>query len=400
MLINKLNIFSEFFLYLLIFGITFSNATVETSIGFIILIFLIKKFIFRKINIPITPLNILLYVFWIVIFISFLRSAHFKESIRGTVRILKYTLFYFSVADFLKEDKKRLIRLFWALIYISGFSFLNGIFQDIFGFDFLRHRQIDKLDYLHRINASFVTPNDFGAFIISVLPLTFLFLSREIPKNKKIILFSIFVLGFFCLIRTSSRSAWLGFLIGAIIFFLYFGKRLYILIPLIIFIFFIFSPHALFRITNIFSLEKNTVWERFQLWKGTWNMIKEHPLLGFGINTYSEYFPKYKPPEYPDIRYTHNSYLQMWSEIGIVGLIIFLSIVFTVLGLAFRNLRKKIKLGFRSLILLGLIAGNLGFLIQSGLDTNLYSLVLFTLFWLLIAYTVSLNKFLEDELYT
>jgi O-antigen ligase len=134
-----------------------------------------------------------------------------------------------------------------------------------------------------------------------------------------------------------------------------------------------------------------------QLWKGTWNMVKVHPFFGFGVNTFSRYFLEYKPAAYPDIRYTHNSYLQMWSEIGIFGLMAFLSIIFTVLKTTLRDMSKKIQKGLEGYILLGLVAGYVAFLIQSGLDTNLFSLVLTTLFWIMTAYLVSLNKFLEEK---
>jgi O-antigen ligase len=391
-----LDILTQLFLGLLIFGITFSNAIVEICIAFIILIFLIKRFLLKETKPPQTPINLILYIFCIIIFISFLRSAYYKESIRGIVRIIKYTLLYFSVVDFLSNDERRLGRFFWTIIYIAGFTFLNGIFQEFFGFDILRHRRIITADYLHRISASFVHPNDFGAYIISVLPLTSSFISRNISKRKKIILALICLLGLYCLVRTSSRGAWLGFLCGIILYFFFYKRQVSILIPIILILLIVISPHGLNRIASIFSLEKNTVWERVQLWAGTWNMVKEHPLLGFGINTFSDYFPKYKPVDYPDLRYTHNSYLQMWSEIGIIGLLVFLFIIFTIIGRVLHNLKNKVKAGFHGLILLGLLSGYIAFLIQSGLDTNLYSLVLVTLFWLMNAYLVALNKQIEQ----
>jgi O-antigen ligase len=148
---------------------------------------------------------------------------------------------------------------------------------------------------------------------------------------------------------------------------------------------------------DIFSLGGSSGWERIQLWKGTWNMIKEHPVLGFGINTYSKYFPLYKPPDYPDIRYAHNSYLQMWSEIGLVGLGVFLCLIFAVLKNALCKIREKINKGFLGLVFLGLLAGYIAFLVQSAFDTNLYSLVLFTLFWVMTAYLVCLDKYLKGD---
>ena len=201
----------------------------------------------------------------------------------------------------------------------------------------------------------------------------------------------------YCLIRTSSRGAWLGIIIGLIVFFYFYNKKFTLLIPIILVLVISTFPNGLSRINSLFSGEKNSSWERTKLWEGTWNMIKEHPVAGFGINTFSDNFPKYKPKDYPDLRYAHNSYLQMWSEIGIIGLLAFLGLIFTTLWVVFRKIKKKIKTGFLGLVLLGLVSGWISFLIQAALDTNLYSLVLITNFWFITALIISLNNFIENN---
>lgn len=394
-MLTKLNTLSEFFLYVLIFGITFSNAAVESSIGFILFFFIIKRILAKNIKPPKTRLNFILCVFFTVIFISFLRSAYFNESVRGMVRALKYILLYFALVDLFDGDGARIKRFFWVSVFISGFTFLNGIFQSIFGFDFMRHRALEKLDYLSRIKASFVHPNDFGTYIISVLPLSLAFFSNCLCRKKKAFLIMICILGFYCLLKTSSRGAWLGFLVAIFVYFFYHKKKISLAIPIVILLCIIIFPHGFGRLVNSFKLESNTLWERTQLWKGTWNMVKEHPLAGFGINTFSNYFPKYKPPEYWDLRYTHNSYLQMWSETGIIGLLAFMAMIFAVLRISLRNLRDKIKHGLEGFIFLGALTGYIGFIIHAAVDTSLYSLVLITQFWILNAYIISLNSLLK-----
>lgn len=406
MLIRRLNITSEIFLYILLYGITFSNAAVEGAVILITLIFIIKIALsllkprnkLFKLHLK-TPINIFIALLFVVILISFLRSGCFRCSLKGLIRTIKYIVLYFALIDlFSEENPLRLKRVFWGILFIAGFTFLNGIFQDIFGFDFIRQHTIDKLDYLHRVNGSFVHANDFGAYIILVLPLTFIFLSSRFSKANRLAALIICLLGFYCLLRTSSRGAWLGFIIGAVIYFIYYKKKFSLAIPLAMISFVIVFPNALKRVLSIFSSQQSTVWERLKLWQGTWDMVKEHPILGFGINTFSEYFPKFKPADYPDLKYTHNSYLQMWSEIGLIGLIIFLALIFTVMVLALRKNKEKIKISPQSgQILLGLTCGYIAFLIHAGLDTNLYSLVLLTNFWVYSAYIISLNKSLENQ---
>jgi O-antigen ligase len=86
----------------------------------------------------------------------------------------------------------------------------------------------------------------------------------------------------------------------------------------------------------------------------------------------------------------------MWSEIGILGLAAFLSAIFVVLKRILQDLSRKIKSSSEGFVLLGALAGYVAFLLQSGLDTNLYSLRLTTLFWAMTAYMLSVNKVLEE----
>ncbi|MDP3791498.1 MAG: O-antigen ligase family protein [Candidatus Omnitrophota bacterium] len=314
------------------------------------------------------------------------------------MRIIKFVFLFFALTDFFSGNKKLLGRTFWVIVGISCFTFFNGIFQSVFNFDMVRHNEIALTDKLHRISGSFAHPNDFAAYIIAILPISLCFLCPYFKKNHRAFIAINCILGAYCLIRTSSRGAWVAFLLGMIVYFYFYNKKISVIIPLAIISVVMLSPHGFDRIKGLFAFEQNTVWERTQLWKGTWEMIKVHPFFGFGVNTFSRYFPIYKPSEYWGIMYSHNSYLQMWSEIGIFGLAAFLSAIFIVVKQTVRDLRKKIKSGVEGFILLGALAGYVAFLIQSGLDTNLFSLRLTTLFWVMTAYIVSLNKFLEEKI--
>ena len=389
---------TEASLYLLLFVITFSNSVTEIFAISIIGFFVIKKLMRKDYKLPRTAINPFLYALCAVVFITFLRSAYFSESARGFIRIIKFAFLFFALSEFFNEDSARIKRIFWVIMATACFIFLDGIFQHMTGFDILRHKELIKDDYLRRIPAAFVHPNDFAAYIIFVLPLTFCYFCKELKKEHRYFLVLNCLLGAYCLLKTSSRAGWLGFLIGLILYFFFYKRSISVAVPLVVMAFVVMTPSLLERVRSLFALEQNTVWERAQLWRGTWEMVKVHPLLGFGVNTFSRYFPAFKPEAYPDLRYTHNSYLQMWSEIGILGLTAFLSIVFITLKKALKGLRSKAASGFEGMLLLGIMAGYVAFMIQSGLDTNLFSLRLTTLFWVMTAYMLSVNKVTEKEI--
>jgi O-antigen ligase len=397
MLIRKLDQISEFFLMVLAFGVTLGNAPAEISAYLLIFIFLLKLIIKKDINDLRSVIGILFLSLLAVIFVSALRSSYPDESWRGFSRVPKYAFLFFALAGLFKNNEKRMSRFFWIIIAAAAVTFVNGIFQSISGFDFFKHNAINKLEILKRIMVTFADPNDFGAYIISVLPLTFLFLNREMSKTKRITLLIVCLLGLYCLFRTSSRGAWLGFLAGVFVYFSIYNKKIAIVVPVAVVLLLTITPKGFDRVAGLFKQEKNTVWERKVLWGSALDMVKENPVLGKGVNTFSKYFPKYKPADYPDLRYAHNSYLQMASEIGIAGLLLFLSIPATILSGAFKGIKQKALGSVNGQILLGLIAGYVGFLIHSLVDNNLFSLMLTTLFWVLGAYIFSLNRYIKEK---
>jgi O-antigen ligase len=64
---------------------------------------------------------------------------------------------------------------------------------------------------------------------------------------------------------------------------------------------------------------------RGQYYHSAWNAIVQHPFRGTGIGTYSS---DYEDGTAPSV-FTHNSYLQIWSESGPLGLIGVLGLLFT-----------------------------------------------------------------------
>ncbi|MBU2547273.1 MAG: tetratricopeptide repeat protein [Proteobacteria bacterium] len=88
---------------------------------------------------------------------------------------------------------------------------------------------------------------------------------------------------------------------------------------------------------------------RLPLWGNTLVMIRDHPLLGLGLDGWFIEYPRYHrsllpDPEFGDRiqpRHTHNEYLQIWAETGPLGLAAFLAVFF----LMFRSIRRTLKSG-------------------------------------------------------
>ncbi len=83
-----------------------------------------------------------------------------------------------------------------------------------------------------------------------------------------------------------------------------------------------------FHLTSMQSVLKmeGPINHRLLFYKDTLEVIKDFPIVGTGLNTFATNFTRYRTFDYtPDfLRFTHNDYLQLVSETGIVGLIFLL----------------------------------------------------------------------------
>jgi tetratricopeptide (TPR) repeat protein len=133
------------------------------------------------------------------------------------------------------------------------------------------------------------------------------------------------------------------------------------------------------------------------MWKTTFEIIKEKPLLGSGIGTFKMNYLTYQAeflknnPYY--IKYSvkageaHNEYLQMWAEIGIIGLGIFVGIILMFYSLVIDYLKKNDN-DKDKIIVFGLILGITCFLIHCLFTFPLHVPALGVTFFALLGLTV------------
>jgi len=365
----------------------------EISIAVIIVAWFAKKIIQKDTSFP---KHLFLAVFAIFILwnlVSFFNSGYLYESTRGLIKIIKYGLLLAITIDVFKSERF-LKRTIYFLIIWSLVIALNGIVQNILGFGLIRLRTVNTLDYLHRVSSSFRQSNNFGVYLVVVIPIFLGFiLSEKINlRNRIYFLFGAAPLSF-CLIRTYSRGAWLALFASILILSFLKSKRLFaVLLILAIVTIFILPAQIKGRVADLWNFQEGTSWERLKLWKGALLMIEEHPLIGFGVNTYTRNFPAYKPGAYPDVIYSHNCYLHMATEIGLIGLGLFLAFIILVFTYISRRL-KFLSGGWMRSAAIGLFAGLIGFLIHSAVDTHLYSVNLAVMFYFLLGFCVALCNY-------
>jgi putative inorganic carbon (HCO3(-)) transporter len=130
------------------------------------------------------------------------------------------------------------------------------------------------------------------------------------------------------------------------------------------------------RFKSVFDLQSGTSFFRLNLWRSTIDMIRDHPLLGVGLDNFLyAYRSRYIRPaawQEPDLSHPHNIILDYGSRLGLVGLAAgaWLQLAFWRLALPLRRLQDADD---RALAI-GLMGGMADFLAH-GLVDNSYFVV-------------------------
>ncbi len=82
---------------------------------------------------------------------------------------------------------------------------------------------------------------------------------------------------------------------------------------------------------------------RLPIWQGTISIIKDNFIFGTGLGTFNYIFPKYQPLSIINKHYTyaHSDFLELLSEVGIVGFVLFVAGGLCVVVYLFRCFRQR-----------------------------------------------------------
>jgi putative inorganic carbon (hco3(-)) transporter len=384
--------------YILAAGITFSNALTEIAVAIIIGLWIVKKIMTKDCGIPGGALTYILMAFILWNALSFFNSGYMDESTRGLLKVVKYAFLFMVTIDHF-NSRKGIKRFLLYSLSVAFFISLNGIYQYISGTDLIRSRVIDILDHLYRVSSSFVHPNDFGAYLVVMLTILLsLFFSSTRKFKERILTLLATLLFMWAVFATKSRGAWIGLVIALIALFSIKSRKMLVVILLLLLASPLIMPKAVReRFADIAQIKvSGSAWERTRLWQGAIDMVKAHPLLGHGVNTYSKNFPAYKPSDYPDSIYPHNSFLQMAAETGIIGAGLFIIFLFSLIINVAGGIGKPVKGVYRDLYL-GLLAGITGFLCHCFVDTHLYSTTLACFLFMYLGIAVAFKKAVYEE---
>ncbi len=278
------------------------------------------------------------YFIWTIF--SYIWATSKIASVEPILYALVALLSYFPIKIYLKNHKNLFEEISSLLIISSLIISITGILQ-YFGF-------ITHLFNQRAVPASMFVNKNFAA---PYTVFAFWWLWFYYMKTGKKILIPVLAFDIFYLIISATRSAWIAFIITFAIFFIIYIKSK-LKIPLkavltflsILFLLIIlsrFKPKEvkvqrdfLAQADSIITVNKS-VQVRINRWKNSKAIFLSKPIIGYGAGNYEVVYPIFHNAETKDKFYStkfflggaHNEFIQILCEKGIIGLILFLLLV-------------------------------------------------------------------------
>lgn len=272
-----------------------------------------------------------------------------------------------------------------------------------------------------RIFSTLGQPNWLASYLVLLFPLSLALLI----SNKRILPGTIYAVSaaaiFLAFIFTNSRSGLAGMIVAVTIFVVLLGKKflgrhLKILLPvgaIIVLISLIFGATLLARLKEIPSGQTaggtETGHIREIVWQGAWQIFLKNPFLGTGPETFAYSYQKTRPVAHNQTtewnffyNKAHNEFLNYLANIGIIGLLLYLSLLYLSLK-AILSISHTTQNAAESLLAKGAIAAILGYqvVILFGFSVVVTQTLMYLLIALILVFgnpkfkqiNIKLNKF-------
>jgi O-antigen ligase len=367
------------------------------------------------------PLKLVLlkYIYSIPNLFTTYAEDRFDAAIQGARTLLLGIGFYYFLVLFLRDNNKLRDRIIATILVSSGFISGYGLIQYFSKWNLLEYWKTVS-PHLVRINSSFSDPNAYGAYLVLILPLALIKIVENKGKRgwKYAGLSMLLILN---LIWTASRSAWFSLILSLLLMLVilsftklrneipYHYPRTHfrkISIGIIIFVGIVaillilisthstptdFSQHKSYWDVLQFSLnakaEADTILKnRIPLWEAAFRMVAYHPWTGIGIGSYPfwlQYFKGEHVITFLKISHAHNYYLEILAELGLLGLGIFLWLLYSIFNCGWKVIRQA------GLVPLGLLTGIGAFLLALLTQHALVQMEMQFMLWIPVALLVT-----------
>ncbi|HRI01798.1 MAG TPA: O-antigen ligase family protein [Saprospiraceae bacterium] len=368
------------------------------------------------------PIALLIYFYFAWNFVCSFTSTEKVVSIKFMIAKIWFIVPAFFLGSYYFKDRALSIRFIALFLFTLGIvSYYN--FFHLAGFDF------EDKPSQWTMQPFFKDHTILGGILGMGIPLGF-GMVRLTKNNLYFKLFwSVILIGMLiCMLVTFSRAAWVSLVPALLLFLLFKFKVKY---QTVIVLFGVLLIYGLININSIIAtLEQNKVsssddlvenvesisnissdpsnLERINRWSCAIAMGKAKPLFGFGPGTYMFHYAPFQlsanrtviSTNFGDVGNAHSEYLGPLAEAGILGMLIFIALLFMVFYFAFKvyyRAKEKQDRILISSVSCALIAYFSHGFLNNFLDTDKAAVLFWAMISMLVCYDVMQNEQAKTE---
>jgi O-antigen ligase len=199
------------------------------------------------------------------------------------------------------------------------------------------------------------------------------------------VLWSLGLVGMFL---SLSRGAWMGIVAAAVVYVLLAANKKMVLgflaLGIIVAGIVAITPNLRYRVLLPFYGEKSAV-ARLSLWHTAGTEIADNPILGKGVNGFSENWDQYnKDGGLEHYNFPHNIFLNFWIDAGLLGLV---SVLLILIAASVQGI-KQWRTGRTNVVALGIVLFVVAMVVHGLIDIPYFKNDLALAFWLMLAISI------------
>ncbi|SKC50642.1 O-antigen ligase family protein [Maledivibacter halophilus] len=346
-----------------------------------------------KFTFKFTPANFLILLFSIIIVISTILSISPGGSFRDfAIHMVSIGIVFMLIHS--KKSKDEIYLLSGIFVLTATIVSLHGFYQFFkgvpMGSGWLDVSQNPNIET--RVFSTFENPNILAEYLIMVLPISIalFFVNNGIIKKICFALASGVI--FICIGLTYSRGSWIGLAFSIIVFILFIDfKKLAFFIPAGIGSLFLMPNSILERISTMGSLQDSSIFYRFNLLNKAMDILKDFWFSGIGIGYVA--FRKISPFYIRNMApyHTHNTYLQIAIELGIIGIIVFLLLILNIFKMGVSSIVNS-NSRFIKFLTTAYISSLSAILVHGIAEHIFFNPKIILVFWLIVGMNLSIYR--------
>lgn len=372
-----------------------------------------KLVLFKGQNLELVSCNLFVLIFLGFSIISMVNSTQPFYSLLGLSKTLIYLSFYFSVIQYFRFNKNKIVPVLFLIASLAFIESIIGLFQNSIGVSNISTWQdtsyVNPEDVVSRVYGTLkpYNPNLLGGYLIACFGsiIAFTALAFESKHRKS------FIIGFIALLTvaltiffTGCRGAYIALftIVGGIIFASWhiikdneqlkkYWQWAVSSVVGISLLGIVCTPSILKRILSIFVMRQDSSTSfRMNVYHSSVQMLKDNWLLGIGTGnkTFREVYGLYMVSGF-DALSSYCVFLEMAVESGIFALLAYLVFLFILLSSSIKSFLESSDIRYR-IVLFSVAISIIAVMVHGLFDTIYFRPQVQFVYWILVSILVVL----------